>query len=42
LLVDLAGVQFDKVDQHQPVRRLTIIFGLGKQDTLLGQRDPRS
>src|SRR5450759_5087997 len=41
LLVSGSAVQFDKVDQHQPVRRLTVVFGLGKS-TLVGQRDPRS
>jgi hypothetical protein len=30
LLVGNAAVQFDKVDQHQSVRGLTIVFGLGK------------
>jgi hypothetical protein len=37
-----SAVQFDKVDQHHPVRRLTVVFGLGKNGTLVGQRDPRS
>jgi hypothetical protein len=36
----LFAVQFDKIDQHQPVRRLTIVVGLGKQG--VWQRDPRS
>src|SRR6266436_3800547 len=41
-LVGLTAVQFDKVDQHQPVRRLAVGFGLGKQGALVGQRHPRS
>ena len=35
LLVGLAAVQFDKIDQHQPVRRLTIFLRLGKQGALV-------
>ena len=38
LLVGNSTVQFDKVDQHQPVRRLTIFFGFGKQGALVVQR----
>jgi hypothetical protein len=34
------AVQFDKIDQHQPVSRLTIFVGFGKQGALVGQRDP--
>jgi hypothetical protein len=37
----LFAVQFDKIDQHQPIRRLTIVVGLGKQGILVWQRDPR-
>jgi hypothetical protein len=37
----LFAVQFDKIDPHQPVRRLTIFVGLGKQGALVWQRDPR-
>jgi len=33
---------FDKVDEHQTVRRLTIIFGLGKQSRLVGRCAPCS
>jgi hypothetical protein len=36
----LFAVQFDKIDQHYPVRRLTIVVGLGKQGALVRQRDP--
>jgi hypothetical protein len=37
LLVDLTDVQFDEIDQHQPVGRLTIVvFRLGKQGVLVG------
>ncbi len=35
LLVGLTDVQFDEVDQHQPVGRLTIVFRLGKQGELV-------
>jgi hypothetical protein len=40
LLVGNSIVQFDKIDQHQPVSRLTIFVGFGKQGALVGQRDP--
>jgi hypothetical protein len=40
LLVGRSGVQFDKIDQHRFVRRLTVVFGLGKNGALVGQRDP--
>jgi hypothetical protein len=35
LLVGLTAVQFDKIDQHQPVRRLAIVLRLGKQGALV-------
>jgi hypothetical protein len=35
LAVGLAAVQFDKIDQQQSVRWLIIVFGLGKQGTLV-------
>jgi hypothetical protein len=35
LLVGLTAVQFDEVDQHQAVRRLTIVLRLGKQGALV-------
>jgi hypothetical protein len=35
LLVGLTAVQFDKIDQHQPVRRLTIFPRLSKQGALV-------
>ena len=42
LLVGLTAVQFDKVDQRQSVRRLAVVFGLGKQGALVGFRHSRS
>jgi hypothetical protein len=36
LLVGDSAVQFDKIDQHHPVRRLTVVFGLGKKGALVG------
>jgi hypothetical protein len=42
LLVSGFAVQFDKVDQNQRVSRLIVVFGLGKNGTLVGQRDARS
>jgi hypothetical protein len=41
-LVSRFAVQFDKVNQHQPVRRLTAIFDLGKHGTLVARCHPRS
>jgi hypothetical protein len=35
MLVGLNAVQFHKVDQHQPVGRLTIFLRLGKQGALV-------
>ena len=35
LLVGLTAVQFDKIDQHQSVRRLTIVLRVGKQGALV-------
>jgi hypothetical protein len=42
LLISGFAVQFDKVDQQQPVRWTAAIFGLAKQGNLVGQRWPRS
>jgi hypothetical protein len=36
LLVGGSAVQFDKVDQHHPIRRLTVVFGFGKNGALVG------
>jgi hypothetical protein len=41
-LISGFAVQFDKVDQYQPVRRLTAIFGLGKHGALVVRCHPRS
>ena len=34
------AVQFDKIDQHQPVRRLTILLGRSKLGALVEPRHP--
>ena len=36
----IEGREFDKIDQHQPVGRLTVVFGFGKKGALVGQCDP--
>jgi hypothetical protein len=41
-LVNGLAVQFDKVDQHQPVRWLTTVLSFSKKSTLLRQRDARA
>jgi len=40
LLVSGFAVQFDKIDQHQPVRRLTILLGRSKLCALVEPRHP--
>jgi hypothetical protein len=42
LLISSFAVQFQKVDQQQPVRWFSVIFDLGKLGPLLGQCQPRS
>jgi len=37
-----AAVEFDEIDEHQTVGRLATVFGLDKQNRLVGQRGPRS